>query len=65
MSPHRVVIVIFDVIFSINAIINPYGPTVISDCTMCMKNIIDNEFKTPGLVIFANTNNFSTVCFEH
>lgn len=60
MSPHRVVIVIFNVIFSINAIINLYGPTVISDCTMCMKNIIDNEFKTPGLVIFANTNNFST-----
>lgn len=43
-----------------DAIINPYGPTVISDYINCINTIIEKEFNIPGLLIFANTNNVST-----
>ncbi|XP_075971970.1 uncharacterized protein LOC142973831 [Anticarsia gemmatalis] len=60
MSVHKIVFIITALMFHSNAIINPYGPTVISDCTNCIINIMENEFKKPGLLIFANTNNVSS-----
>lgn len=42
------------------AIINPQGPTVVSDYANCLVQLIDAEFNRSGLLIFANTKNVST-----
>lgn len=54
------VLALFMFVIKTNAIVNPQGPTVISDYTRCIDQIIRNEFDIPGLLIFANTDNVST-----
>ncbi|XP_049870089.1 uncharacterized protein LOC126369625 [Pectinophora gossypiella] len=45
---------------SIEAKINPTGPTVISDFANCISELIELNFNKSGLLLFANMNNVST-----
>lgn len=42
------------------AIINPYGPTVVNDYTNCLVQLMDVDFNSSGLLIFADTNSGSS-----
>ncbi|KAM3967334.1 LOW QUALITY PROTEIN: uncharacterized protein ACR2FA_011674 [Aphomia sociella] len=50
----------FDCHYKTKALLNPYGPTIVSDFKNCIINIMELHFLKPGLLIFANTNNVST-----
>lgn len=52
-------IVIF-LVLSVNARINPHGPTVANDFANCVNELIDKNFDEPGLLYFINTNDVST-----
>lgn len=41
-------------------IVNPFGPTVSSDYANCITELIDDNFKKPGVVLVANTYNATT-----
>lgn len=53
-------LLIFLLIFEAEATINPYGPTIVSDFTNCLNDLLDLNFKESGLLIFANTKNVSS-----
>ncbi|XP_053611328.1 uncharacterized protein LOC128675743 [Plodia interpunctella] len=60
----KMVFVKFALIFLLigegSAKVNPHGPTVVNDLASCVTNVIEINFKRPGILVFANTNNFST-----
>ncbi|XP_013183790.2 uncharacterized protein LOC106129692 [Amyelois transitella] len=41
--------------------VNPHGPTVVNDLTSCVTNVVQADFKNPGLLIVANTNDGSII----
>lgn len=53
-------ILLFIFLIETKAIINPYGPTIVNDYTNCMMQLMEANFKKPGLLIFADTDNVST-----
>lgn len=60
MSVNKIILVIIVLGDNTSVVANPYGPTVINDYTRCISHVMETEFKEPGLLIFANTNNVST-----
>lgn len=56
----KMIFLIILIISETKAIINPYGPTIVSDFTNCLNDLMDYNFKESGLLIFANTNNVSS-----
>uniref|UniRef100_A0A0V0J129 Putative ionotropic receptor IR60a n=1 Tax=Cydia pomonella TaxID=82600 RepID=A0A0V0J129_CYDPO len=44
----------------VNAKVNPHGPTVVSDFSSCVSEIIDKNFAQSGLLFFVDTFNVST-----
>lgn len=51
---------LFSFLIVVKARVNPDGPTVVLDFSNCINKLIEINFKDPGVLIFANADNYST-----